>query len=118
MTHFLLILRDHEGHWPRFSPAEQQAVIERFNAWSDRMRAEERMVSAGKLTQDRGLTVRQRDDELAVDGPYSEAKEAIGGFFCIKAGSAEEAAEWAKDCPILTYGGSVEVRELAVVIDG
>ncbi len=116
MTYYLLMLRDHSDRWSTFSPEEQQAVIQRFNAWNDKLRAQERFVSAGKLTQDRGTTVRGKGDEAVVDGPYSEAKEAIGGFFLVRAESAAEAAEIAKDCPIISYGGSVEVREMAALI--
>lgn len=116
MTYYLLMLRDHEDRWAHFSPEEQQAVIQRFNAWNDKLRAEERFVSAGKLTQDRGSTVRGKGEEAVVDGPYSEAKEAIGGFFLVRAESAAKAAEIAKGCPVITYGGSVEVREMAALI--
>ncbi len=116
MSYYLLMLRDRSDRWASFSPEEQQAVIGRFNAWNDELRAQKRFVSAGKLTQDRGLTVRGKSDEAVVDGPYSEAKEAIGGYFLLRAESPEEAAELAKGCPIVSYGGSVEVREIAALI--
>jgi len=41
-----------------------------------------------------------------------ELKEALGGYTLIKANSFEEAAEISKNCPILSVGGSVEVREI------
>ncbi len=117
MSYYLLLLRDHKDRWSSFSPEEQQAVIQRFNAWNDALRADKRFVSAAKLTQARGNTVRSNGEELLVDGPYSEAKEAIGGFFLIRAENAEEAAKQAEGCPILSYGGSVEVREVAALVD-
>jgi len=33
------------------------------------------------------------------DGPFAEAKEAVGGFWMIQVKSREEAIEWAKRCP-------------------
>jgi hypothetical protein len=33
------------------------------------------------------------------DGPFTEAKELVGGFWIIQARSVEEAVEWAKRCP-------------------
>jgi hypothetical protein len=33
------------------------------------------------------------------DGPFTEAKEVVGGFWIIQARSVEEAVEWAKRCP-------------------
>ena len=34
-----------------------------------------------------------------VDGPFTEAKELVGGYWIIQARSTEEAVEWAKRCP-------------------
>lgn len=116
MKDYLLILRDEAARWPALSPEEQQAVIARFNDWNRRLRAEERLVSAGKLTQDPGCTLRRRDEQLAVDGPFSEAKETLTGFYVLRAEDADAARRWAADCPLLDIGGSVELRELAVLI--
>lgn len=33
------------------------------------------------------------------DGPFAEAREAVGGFWIIQVKSREEAIEWAKRCP-------------------
>jgi hypothetical protein len=33
------------------------------------------------------------------DGPFTEAKEVVGGYWIIQARSKEEAVEWAKRCP-------------------
>ncbi len=46
------------------------------------------------------------------DGPFIEAKEIIGGYSIVKAGDLSEAAELAKGCPGLEYGGTVEIREV------
>src|SRR5215475_11152690 len=48
-----------------------------------------------------------------VDGPFSEAKEVIGGYWIIQVKSKEEAVEWAKRIPFSTEvhpGLEVEVE--------
>ena len=45
------------------------------------------------------------------DGPFSEAKEVLGGYWMIQAKSREEAIEWASRCP----GGENEVIEVRQV---
>lgn len=45
------------------------------------------------------------------DGPFSEAKEVIGGYYLIQVKSHEEAVEWASRCPGASRG-SVEIREV------
>ncbi len=108
----MLILRDHEMRWDKFSPDELRGIVDLYAQWNQSLREEERFAGAGKLKRDLGVTVRASQDELVVDGPFSEAKEAIVGYYCIRAASAEEAVAAARACPILTYGGSVEVREM------
>jgi hypothetical protein len=45
------------------------------------------------------------------DGPFSEAKEVLGGYWMIQVKSKEEAIEWAKRCP----GGENEMIEIRQV---
>jgi hypothetical protein len=46
-----------------------------------------------------------------VDGPFTEAKELVAGFWLWQVGSLEEAIEWAKRCPDPTgRGGVLEIR--------
>jgi hypothetical protein len=45
------------------------------------------------------------------DGPFSEAKELIGGYWLIQAKTKEEAVEWASRCPA-NDGDVIEVRQI------
>jgi len=51
-----------------------------------------------------------------VDGPFSEAKELVGGFWIIQVRDKEEAIEWARRIPFM-HGESVEIRRLAELSD-
>jgi hypothetical protein len=46
-----------------------------------------------------------------VDGPFTESKELVGGFWMIQVKSKEEAIEWAKRAPMLD-GDIIEVRQV------
>ena len=46
------------------------------------------------------------------DGPYTEGKEVVGGFFIVNAKDIDEAVELAKDCPDLEHGSKVQVRQV------
>jgi hypothetical protein len=46
-----------------------------------------------------------------VDGPFSEAKEVLGGYWVIAVKSKEEAIEWAKRCPA-GDGNVIEIRQV------
>ena len=61
-----------------------------------------------------GVRVSFLDGKAAVtDGPFSEAKEVIGGYWMIQVKSREEAIEWAKRCP----GAPNEVVEVRQVME-
>jgi len=45
------------------------------------------------------------------DGPFTEAKELVGGYWLIQVKSKEEAVEWAKRCPV-DEGEMIEVRQV------
>ena len=45
-----------------------------------------------------------------VDGPFTEAKEMIGGYWLVDMKSKEEAVEWAKRCPQRNV--TIEVRQI------
>jgi hypothetical protein len=54
-----------------------------------------------------------RGKPKVTDGPFTEAKEAIGGYWMIQVKSKEEAVEWASRCP----ASDNEVIELRQVQD-
>lgn len=71
---------------------------------------------AGLQPSSKGFRVKFADGKRnIVDGPFSEAKELIAGYWLIQVKSHEEAVEWAKRIPA-PHGeaelGEVEVRRL------
>jgi hypothetical protein len=50
------------------------------------------------------------------DGPFSEAKEVLGGYWMIQVKSKAEALEWAKRCPA-GDGNVIEVRQVQEIAD-
>jgi hypothetical protein len=53
---------------------------------------------------------------IVTDGPFSEAKEAIGGYWTIQVKSKAEAIEWASRCPGLD-SETIEVRQVQEMSD-
>lgn len=45
------------------------------------------------------------------DGPFTEAKEVLGGYWMIQVKSKDEAVQWAKQCPAAD-GDVIEVRQV------
>jgi len=58
-------------------------------------------------------TVRVENGEaLTTDGPFAEAKEALGGYFVLEADDLDAAIELAARVPAARHGGAVEVRPM------
>ena len=51
-----------------------------------------------------------------VDGPFTEAKEVLGGYWMLQVKSRAEAVEWAKRCPA-GDGNVIEVRQVVELSD-
>ena len=48
---------------------------------------------------------------VVIDGPFTEAKEVIGGFWMIDVASRAEAIAWAKQCPA-SANEIIEIRQV------
>jgi hypothetical protein len=59
-----------------------------------------------------GARVSFTDGKASVtDGPFSEAKEVVGGYWLIQVNSKEEAIAWARRCPA-AMSNVIEVRQV------
>lgn len=75
----------------------------------------EELVKAGIMLAGEGLHPSSKGKRIlfsgnkrtVVDGPFTEAKELIAGFWLWQVKSMDEAVEWAKRCPNPTRGESV-----------
>ena len=81
----------------------------------------EELVNAGIMLAGEGLQPSSKGKRVTfsgtkrtvVDGPFSETKELIAGFWMWKVKSMEEAVEWLKRCPNPMIGESVvEIRQV------
>lgn len=103
---YLVISR---GQWDEGAPqADVQAAIDRFYAWYEHNLAAGRMLRGSRLHADTKVVSRQG----IVDGPFTESKELVGGYWFIVAGSLDEAAALAAENPCLAFGLTLELRPL------
>lgn len=98
------------GDPSHLSPEAQQAHMQKWFAWVEKLSQEKKYV-AGEALLPGGKTIRGSKKSVT-DGPYAEGKEIVGGFFVVEAKDLNEAVEMAKACPDYELGGIVEVREV------
>ena len=113
MPTYMALLYDSPAEPANISPEEIQGIIEKYKAWRDKLGASGHLVGGQKLKDREGRVMRTENNQVRVlDGPYSETKEIIGGYFALKATGYDEAVQLLEDHPHLSYGGTVEVREI------
>jgi hypothetical protein len=98
------------GDPSHLSPEAQQAHMQKWFAWVEKLTNEKRYV-AGEALIPGGKTIAGKKKTIT-DGPFAESKEVVGGFFVVLAKNLDEAVQIAKDCPDYDLNGIVEVREV------
>lgn len=118
MAHYMLLLHDNPQEFTDVSPEEMQGIIAEYSAWREKLASEGRLVDGKKLVDEGGKGLSMKDGVLSVvDGPYSEAKEVLGGYFTIEAADYDEAVAISRDCPHLKYGERIELRAVDPIHD-
>ena len=115
MNQYMLVMRGNHDDFQSLSPAERQALMERYYAYVQRLRDENRFKSGAALSNKSRVLARDGGPtgRLAVtDGPFPDAKEALNGYFIIEAETLDEATQIGEDCPCLSHGETLEVIEL------
>ena len=96
------------------SPDQLQRQIERYMNWIEQLRRDGHFV-AGEPLEEIGKVLAGKDGNLVTDGPFTESKEVVGGYFIIRASNLDAAVELSKGCPIFGNNGTVEVRPIQSV---
>lgn len=113
MKEYLLVYHADYKAMPKRSPEEMQANLQSWMNWIAGIAAQNKLSSKGNRLEPSGKLLTA--DEVVTDGPYTEIKESIMGYSMVKADSYEDATALARGCPILKFGGKVEIREISVL---
>ena len=110
---FMLIIHDvPQATYVALAPEERHESMRRWNAWTDGMAAQGKLVDGHPLEAGRRMISGARGGRV-LDGPFAEIKELVGGYFVLTDVSLEEATSLAQQCPNLRYGMTVEIRPIA-----
>jgi hypothetical protein len=106
MSEFLYVFR---GGMAEGSPEQMQQHMQKWGVWLKQLQ-DSGTFKAGNPLDKGGKVVSQKN---VVDGPFAEAKDAVGGYLLVETKDIAHAVEVSKGCPILQAGGTVEVRPVA-----
>ena len=112
MPEYLLLLHEDPKVFEGVTGEQIHQIIARYKSWRESLVTQGLKPGGKKLRDGAGRVMRGRGAQLRVsDGPYSEAREVVGGFFIFTAASFDQAVEVSRQCPHLDFG-AIEIREV------
>jgi hypothetical protein len=115
---FMVIVKANEDSEAGAMPDEK--MLAAMTAYNEELaKAGVMLAGEGLHASSKGARVRFKgDSRTVIDGPFSETKELIAGFWLFQVKSLEEAIEWVKRCPNPMEGESeIEIRQVAETDD-
>lgn len=110
-SHLLVIRETTPEIYDTMTPAGKRAALEAWNAWVDTLAARATMRD-GNTLDDRARVVSGAGGSRVVDGPYAESKEVVAGYFVVSAADLDEVTALVRECPLLRYGMTIEIRPI------
>jgi hypothetical protein len=96
-------------HFKHMSPEEMQKAVEKYMAWGKKPFTKD----SKRLAEDAGRVIRSQNGKPRTsDGPFSETKEVLGGYYTIEAANYDEAVRLSLTHPHLEHGGTIEIRQV------
>ena len=111
MTQYLLAVHTSDGPSQSMTDEEMRQGYEQVGALEREMKSAGALIFSGRLTEPGAATVvRSKGGKvLTTDGPYTESKEVIGGFYIVEAETQDAALAWASKTSD-AIGMPIEVR--------
>lgn len=115
MRYLVLIGHDEKGG-KTMSPEQHHDLFSAYQRYEAELKRAGVLLGGEPLQPSDGAVrlTSESGKRKVIDGPFSESKEIIGGYFVMEVKSREEALEWASRCPAAQLGpwSYVEVREI------
>jgi hypothetical protein len=113
MTQYLVAIHHPDDYDPS---TEDEAMARDIDVLNEEMVASGVRIFVGGLlpaSSARSLRAQPNGKVLATDGPYTETKEHIGGFWVLEAADLEDALAWGRKA-VVACRAPVEVRPFGV----
>ena len=117
---YAILCYDSEDVVWSWSKAEEEAVMARLDAVQQKLKAQGKLGPVARLLPTTAATtIRKSGEPLVMDGPFSETKEQLLGFYIVDVENLDEAIAISKDLAKASgSAGAFELRPLAVFRPG
>jgi hypothetical protein len=108
---YMLLIVEPQGQRRERSEAEGRGLYQRMVDFGEALKAEKLLVTTNSLREPAVRLHMHSGRPVVLDGPFTEAKEMVGGFFLLTCETRAEALDVARRCPAAEWA-TIEVREL------
>ena len=105
MRFMVLVPGDAETEAGEMPSTEDLEAMTKYN--EELVRAGVMLAGDGLHPTSKGAKVRFDGERTVIDGPFTEARELVAGYWVWECASRDEAIEWLKRAP---FGGGIEVE--------
>ena len=110
MSYMLLIVEPQGQRGARAQP-DGEGLYRRMLDYTDSLKARGVLLASDSLRARAARLSIREGRQSVVDGPFTESKELIGGFFLLDCATREQALGLAAECPAAQWA-TIEVREI------
>jgi hypothetical protein len=110
MSYMMLIVEPHGQRRSR-TPEEGRDLYQRMLDYAGKLKGEGVLIATQSLREPAVRLELRAGKPRVIDGPFTEAKEFVGGFFLLDCPSREQALRYASQCPAAEWA-TIEVREV------
>ncbi len=108
---YMLLIVEPKGQRLERGRSAGEAVYQRMVDFSRTLEARGMLLATNSLKDEAVRLERRNGSTRVLDGPFTESKEMVGGFFLLDCATRAEALEAARQCPAAEWA-TIEVREV------
>lgn len=113
---YMLLIVEPNGQRRTRAAEDGRAVYQRMLDYTATLKSRGVLLASNSLKTDGVRFEKHAGHARLTDGPFTEAKELIGGFFYLNCDTREEALAFADACPAAEWA-TIEVRETGPCYD-
>jgi len=113
---YMLLIVEPQGQRRLHSEEDGRALYERMLEYTADLKARGVLLESNSLRAESVRLDMRAGKRSVTDGPFTESKELIGGFFLLDCATREQALAFAAQCPA-AHWATIEVREVGPCYD-
>ncbi len=108
---YMLLIVEPQGQRGTRAPEEGSGLYQRMLDYTESLKARGVLLASDSLRSRAARLSMRAGRRNVLDGPFTESKELIGGFFLLDCATREQALGLAAECPAAEWA-TIEVREI------